>query len=355
MRLKEDCPGGQASFGGGKRTHTRRVCRFFLYGKEVRHRYLYEYKATLPETSSGARGSWGKRGPEAFAEVTVGSGEVFARRFKALGNCAAINENNPRFDAITAAGGSRMPYRCEAASVEGFVQHLACNLVNKGYWYYVTGRIPEHKEETAVDRKLIELYGLDISKWARARRKARGKANVAYLRHGRFFVLIATQGEHPLFQREALVRDVRREPIRFHGYCIGAGRGSDGRQHASVKIHTDAFQELLSYYRGIALQRSSGALRRDFAAIKFVTYARVRRQLLRVLREVNELRRSAGLDHVPTDALRLRREIVPVFRDQLHTQHDGVAYPQTAGSAIVDSRKASDERGLAIDTGKSHS
>ena len=39
-----------------------------------------------------------------------------------------------------------MVYRCEAASIEGFVQQLACNLVNKGYWFYVTGSIPAAKD-----------------------------------------------------------------------------------------------------------------------------------------------------------------------------------------------------------------
>ncbi|HET7057990.1 MAG TPA: hypothetical protein VFI05_04615, partial [Nitrospiraceae bacterium] len=67
-----------------------------------------------------------------------------------------------------------MSYRCEAASIEGFVQHLACNLVNKGYWFFVTGHIPARKDPAVVDRKLIDLYGLELSKWARARRKARG-------------------------------------------------------------------------------------------------------------------------------------------------------------------------------------
>ena len=64
-----------------------------------------------------------------------------------------------------------MAYRCVAASVEGFVQQLACNLVNKGYWYYAVGNIPQKKDPAVVDRKLIIRYGLDISKWTRARRK----------------------------------------------------------------------------------------------------------------------------------------------------------------------------------------
>jgi hypothetical protein len=248
-----------------------------------------------------------------------------------------------------------VPYRCETASIEGFVQHLACNLVNKGYWFYVTGRVPERKDPRAVDRKLVELYGLEMSKWARARRKARGKANVAYLRYVRTFVLIATQGEHALFNREAYVKDVRREPIRFHGYCIGCGKGSDGRYHASVKLHPEAFDELLSYYRGIALQRGTSALASEISQIKFVPYARVRRQLLRVLREVNELRRAAGLEGIPSTALPLTRRIVTVFDSCADVAACRAPYEPVAGSTIVDPRNTSDERGLPVDAGKGHS
>jgi len=243
-----------------------------------------------------------------------------------------------------------MPYRCEAASVEGFVQHLACNLVNKGYWLYVTGHIPERKDPAVVDRKLVDLYGLELSKWARARRKAKGKANVAYLRFGRFFVLLVTQGEHPLFDREAFVRDVRREPIHFHGYCIGCGKGSDGRYHASVKIHPEAFSEMLEFYRSIALQRTASALAKNLSQIRYVPYARIRRQLLRVLREVNDQRRQAGLEAVPTSALRLSRQIVKVFDGDSLADEGFKADP---ASNIVDHGRVA-EMGSNLDPWKSH-
>ena len=58
-----------------------------------------------------------------------------------------------------------------------------------GYWFYVSGWIPLNKDPEAVDRKLIERYGIDISKWGRARRKRVGFANLHCLRHGRTFVL----------------------------------------------------------------------------------------------------------------------------------------------------------------------
>jgi len=208
-----------------------------------------------------------------------------------------------------------MTYRCEAASVEGFVQQLACNLVNKGYWFYVTGRIPSGKDPEGVDRKLIDLYGLDISKWTRARRKAKGLANVAYLRYERFFVLLATQGSHLLFEREGYVNDIRRKPILFHGYSIGCGKGSDGRCHSSVKISVEAFDELKAHFMNMAIHRSAQVLAAEFGEIRFIPFARVRRQLLRLLAEVNGMRCASGFSSIGTSALTLRRTIYRPFRE----------------------------------------
>ena len=85
------------------------------------------------------------------------------------------------------------------------------------------------------DRKIIGQYGIDVSKWARTRRKKAGHARVQYLRYGRFLVILATHGEHPFFTREGnQVRDIRRYPIHFMGYAIGevdvAGFGQPGAE-----------------------------------------------------------------------------------------------------------------------------
>ena len=117
-------------------------------------------------------------------------------------------------------------YRCEAKSVTGFVQQLACCYLPHGYWFYVTGWVPEHKVPDAVDRKLIEKYGIGISRQSRARRKRVGLANMHYLRFSRYFVLLATHGLHPFYEHEAkAIRDVRRVPIKFSGYSIAYKRG----------------------------------------------------------------------------------------------------------------------------------
>jgi hypothetical protein len=101
-----------------------------------------------------------------------------------------------------------MQYRSEATSVEGFVQQFACCYLRHGYWFYVTGRIPDRKSPEDVDRKLIEKYGIAVSESNRARRKRLGQANLQYLR---FFIILATHGTHRFFDEEAdSIRDIRR-------------------------------------------------------------------------------------------------------------------------------------------------
>src|SRR5438105_2482186 len=93
-------------------------------------------------------------------------------------------------------------YRCEATTVEGFVQQLAVSYLKNRYWFYVPGEVPDGKDPKAVDEKLLVRYEIDMSKWAKARRKRRGIAKLQYLRFERTFVLLATAGEHPFFTEE---------------------------------------------------------------------------------------------------------------------------------------------------------
>lgn len=206
-----------------------------------------------------------------------------------------------------------MTYRYEATSVSGFVQQLALSYIGHGYWFYVTGAIPERKDPRQVASKLLEHYDIGISKWARARRKHAGLANVHFIRHGRFFVLIASRGRHHFFEEEPNHKDVRRDPIRFGGYSIGYRLGVDRRWHPSVRIHPQEYRKRKAYLLNIACQRSVENLIGEFQRIQFEPYAPVRRQLLNLLRAVNRLRDAAGFDPVPVSALRLRRRVVRPF------------------------------------------
>lgn len=214
-----------------------------------------------------------------------------------------------------------MEYRCEASSVEGFVQQLACCYLRHGYWWYVTGVIPPHKDPRTVDAKLIEKYGISVSESTRRRRKKLGYANLQYLRHQRFFVVLATEGSHWFRDEEGeQLRDVRRVPIKYEGYSVSYRRGGrtrkgevDAAWHAHVEIERETYKEWRDYFVDLATHRSVNNLALAFYGMPFEPYAPVRRQLLNIQRAVNEVRKTAGFDPLPKEALPMRRRVVRPF------------------------------------------
>ena len=204
-------------------------------------------------------------------------------------------------------------YRCRAVLLPAFIQQLAVAYVANGYWFYVPGWIPVNKDPEAVDRKLFEQYGIDISKWERARRKRAGLANLQYLRHGRTFILIATHGQHRFFEDEAnVIRDIRRVPFKLGGYSVSHRNG-----HASVRIDQETYKRLKAYMVDLAPRRSVEHMVEEFGLIEFEPYAPIRRQLLNLLRAVNRARKQAGLEPVPNTCLRLKRRVYRPFVEGL--------------------------------------
>lgn len=222
-----------------------------------------------------------------------------------------------------------MQYRHVATSKEGFVQQLASNILPHGYWFYVQGRIPEGKNPADVDQKLLQRYGVAISRQARARRKQAGQANVHYIRFERVWILLATHGHHLFFEEESNnIRDVRKAPIHFEGYSLCVRRGGflkrhseeelptpDGKFRVRVQIGRERYRELLSYFVEMACRRSVAEVSRELYCVPFEPYAPVRRQLLKVLRLMNQRRQSAGLEKLSTEVLRYQRKIVRPFGD----------------------------------------
>ncbi len=204
-------------------------------------------------------------------------------------------------------------YRCETTSVEGFIQQLAVAYVARGYWFYVAGSIPEGKDPRHTDAKLIEKYDVDISKWTRVRLKRQGMATVQYLRFNRFFVLLATEGEHRFFMEEPLIRDIRQRRIRFAGYSVGCQKGRDGRWHPLVRIDALEFKLITRHFLNVALTTSTAVLAGKLWGLGFVPYAPVRAQYLHLFHAVNERRRLASLETLPWDILPTKRWIVKPF------------------------------------------
>jgi hypothetical protein len=204
-------------------------------------------------------------------------------------------------------------YRCEAASIEGFIQQLAVSYVGNGYWFYVAGSVPEGKDPRIVDAKLIKKYEIDVSKWTRARRKRLGLASVQYLRFGRFFVLLASGGEHPFFREELSIRDIRRFPIRFAGYSVSFRKGRDEKWHPSVRIDALEFRHVKGELLARSLNGSVEELTARIWALGYAPYAPVRDQYRILVRAVNKKRRLAALEDVPKDAIPRKRRVVAPF------------------------------------------
>jgi hypothetical protein len=197
----------------------------------------------------------------------------------------------------------------EATTIGGFVQQIAVSYIGNGYFFYVTGRVPERKDPNLLDRKFEEAYGLDISKWSRSRRKQAGYANVRYIRFERFFVLLATAGEHEFFANEGkLIRDVRRVPLKFGGYSMSHRGG-----HAHVRIEQETYKMVKAHLVDLAVRRSVESLEAEFRGLPFEPYRPVVRQVLTILRAVNRVRKAAGYQPVPAASLRMFREIYRPF------------------------------------------
>ena len=214
-----------------------------------------------------------------------------------------------------------MKYLCETSSLEGFVQQIAGNYLPHGYWFYVTGHVPDTKAARLVDENLVEKYGIDVSRATRSRRKLAGNASLHYIRHERLFVLLATHGKHSFFEEEqACIRDIREIPIQYGGYSISYRHGgrlrngkSDPKWHSHVEIARGPYKDLEAYYLDMAMHRNAEWMAREFYQFPFEAYAPIRRQLLKLLRKVNRARKRACYTLLPPDILPMRRRVVKPF------------------------------------------
>jgi len=205
--------------------------------------------------------------------------------------------------------GREIEYRYEAATVEGFIQQLAVCYIKNGYFFYVTGHVREGKDPRNVDRKILDRYGIAVSKFTRARRKKAGRANLHYLRHGRFFIIVATHGAHPFFSEERdTIRDARRVPIKYAGYALSYSGGAP-----RVRIDKGTELNLKAYFEDIATKASAKSLAAQLHKLPFEPYGGVYDQLREIFRAVEERRKAAGLERVPFSAVRWKRRRVKPF------------------------------------------
>ena len=223
----------------------------------------------------------------------------------------------------------RQPYRCEATSLQGFIKQLAVTYVGRSRcFFYVTGSVSPRLSPAEHDRRLIDKYSVDISRFTRSRRKRAGIAPVHYLRYGSFWVLLCGKGKHRFFDshrhfdagagdRVPMYRDLRKEPLKVWFDCHGerlAYAISYSNDKARVQIERRSYLVLKSYFVDIATKRSTDELIDAFWRIPFEPYGRVIYQLFCIKRAVDRARKVAGLPGpLPNDAIPTRRRPVTVF------------------------------------------
>ena len=203
-----------------------------------------------------------------------------------------------------------MNYPYLTHSISGFIQQTAVCYVQRGYWFYLIGHIPKDKNPLEVDQKLLEKYQIGLSKFQRCHRKKQGIASVQYLRYRNTFLLLATEGNHPLLVEEkATLRDARTAPIRIFGYSI---QWQNGR--VFVSLDPRSFTKLQKEFLELALRLKPHTLAAKFWAIRFEPYRPVYHQVKSIWKTVNLKRKTAGLPPVPYSALRHKRRICRPFQ-----------------------------------------
>lgn len=185
-----------------------------------------------------------------------------------------------------------------AESLGWFLRKVAIDYVRYGYVRYALCTIPEVKageeELRRIDRKLISTYRVTYHGTTRARRRAKGLANVAYVRYRRWFVLLSSEGMHDSDEFERLSpKDIREVPFVFCGYIVSLKRGK-----VQVAMTGRRMGRIEKIAKQIALHQE-GKVRAFFLNISHsIHFPGVVRQKLKLLRSINQKRKRAGLSRL---------------------------------------------------------
>ena len=147
-----------------------------------------------------------------------------------------------------------------------------------------------------------------------------GTAGIHYLRHNRFFLLIATHGKHILFTDHATtIRDIRRQALHIGGYDVRYTYSErEKRWKVFVRLDRETYGNLRADMLALAIRtshRSPDTLEQEFRQLRWQPYEPVRQQLAAVLKAVNRRRRYAGYAPVSPSAIPTMRRITTVFSD----------------------------------------
>jgi hypothetical protein len=211
-------------------------------------------------------------------------------------------------------------YRYEAVSINRFVDQ-AVRYVSAGYFFYVRCIIPEGKDPSAVDAKVMSRYGIGGKKWRRERRNLKGSAGLHYLRYGRVLVVMATKGRHDTFYADhgRNIQDIRRAALKVFGYSIRYGFSQERKRwKVSVRLDEETYRKLKAHLETVAAwdsYRSKERMEREFFRLPYQPFGPVYVQLLAIAKLVNRTRRRRGFLPIDYGCIRNKKQLGKVFVD----------------------------------------
>jgi hypothetical protein len=214
----------------------------------------------------------------------------------------------------------RKRYQCVALSEVGFLQQLTGSYVGKGSVYFVPGEMPARKAAGALgellhfDIKIIEKYGIDRSPVQRSRRKEKGLANVHYLREGKSFLLLATEGKHENFwDEERRFHDCRQYAIRVGPYDV-----TKGAERACVELREDLYNDLCGHFLERCTHWPHWRLKRRLGVEfwRHPAYLPIQHQWERLLTKINKKLKKARMPQIGESVIPRFRKQVRVFGER---------------------------------------
>lgn len=157
-----------------------------------------------------------------------------------------------------------------------------------GYVHYYLREIPSHKDLLEVDRKLLLTYDVTNNRMLRAKRKKEGVRNVVYIRFNRTFILLATEGKQPAFDRLKFL-DFSDSPLYFFGYSVGVKQGKP-----YIQIEPLRYKRLKKVAEKIALYQHD-RVEKFLKKVSPFSFKGVNGQRWKLYKLVNLKRKKAGL------------------------------------------------------------
>ena len=157
-----------------------------------------------------------------------------------------------------------------------------------GYVHYYVREIPGHKDLSTVDRKLLLTYDVTSNRMLRAKRKKEGVRNVIYIRFGQTFILLATEGKQPAFDRLKFL-SFPDSPLYFSRYSIGIKQ-----KKSYIQIEPLRYKRLKKVAETIALHQHE-RVEKFLLKISPFSFKGVNEQRWKLYKLINLKRKKAGL------------------------------------------------------------